>query len=233
MTQEEIKYINSGYRQFTFIISQPLCGANELLTLASIAGGCGIRGVKPVSFYKSIIELNNMDCSESVYGSPKKLFDDGISLLHYNHSKPEFQNNLRNHYLRNLLMPLEGHGKVSAETLLGFNNNLLIPFVETLRNIFQGLNTLDLKIIFLTDNFDSLIDRMHRFSDPLSKIDFEILRNLINRQKDQMKEASELGDTWMTIDDIHSIPHDCLMKLKPTIFPKREVIEGLIKRFNK
>ena len=233
MTTEEINYINAGHRQFTFVISQPLCGAEALMTMASIVGGCGIRGIRMMDFYSSMIQFNNSHQDHSVYGNVKNLHEDGISLLNYGCCKPEFEETKTSYYMRQLIMPSEGFSTMCIETHLGFGNNLLIPFIETLRNIFYGNRIPELKIIFLTDDLDRLIDRSHRFGHPSSKMDPSVVRDLYQNQKLQMQEASDLGDTWMKLDDLHNDPHACLMKCKPTIFPNRDSIKEMIQQFKK
>lgn len=219
MTQQEIDHINNNNHCYTFVIAQPFCNLDLLLSLYSITGESGIIGQQPISFYKSLINIHNGVDKDSVYGNPKKLLSDGISLNKYNSDNIEMFSRSRNYHIKQMLLPSRGPCKMIAMKNIGFDNTILVDFVNMIREIFDDSASTPFQIVFLKTSLEKAYEHYKE-----KGIHADFLMNNFQGQQEQMSEAYELGDVTIFGDDLINNPFETLLKCKPYLYPNKEKV---------
>lgn len=119
----------------------------------------------------------------------------------------------------------------SKTTTVGFGNHLVEDYVEMMRQFYDD-REYDLTIGFLTRDHDEIVESMARKGDPIASHNPKKFKELLEIQLDQFKEASDLGDVWLTYNDLVRDPSSQLKKLNPLYAPDPKMVEFIMSNKN-
>ena len=236
VTREERDWENKGAYGHTVLISQPRCGSTLIMRLMALAGGTPVVGDRDVEFYDLITKLWNHKDPHAKYGAIREMEEKNIfpdTLLCW---KEECYLNGHAYKLKQLLFnpeALSGRTKFIKTTMMGFQNDLLIPFVQMLREVHDQGTPTPLRIVFLTRNHDDIIKSIADagvMGSTTAKHSPEIVKKVLENQLSQFKEAYKLGDIWLKYEDFILDPQKYLLKLKPADYPMPYRIERVMEK---
>lgn len=223
LTEQELKPIKR-----TFLIGMPRSGTTLWARLMENACYSRCVGDKHDDFYHGILRIyNEIKTNKGFYmdyveAEKKDIFPDEIRAYHSRESELK---NFR-YVAANLLFANTFGGSAAKSTILGFTNNLLVPFVEMLRDLFKED---DLTICFMIRNIDDAVASFIQKNPNLSDCE-EITRREYEHQLSEMKKATDLGDVWIKYEDFIKDPIPFLRRSNPTYMPNPELVKGVMNK---
>lgn len=214
MNSEERDYLNNNKpRPYVYILAQPYSGSELLTELLSVFGS-NVSTCDKMDLFKGIININEnfKSCKLHTERYPKW---------------EEIDSNSTRYCLRSILYKGNDSG-VGVTTSIGWCNDMVDPFVETLRKIHENDRT-PVKIVYLTRNIEDVISKFA--SDNCCDLVGEqssMFRDKIIKQHSQFKLSMELGEMWLSYEGFMSDIKGTLLKLRPRNYPDDATIKRIV-----
>lgn len=237
-------YYDESYKKpyrLTVVLCQPRSGSSLLLRLMNSACLTFMVGDRPVEFYEGQIKIWKALQHPGIYGHPIELERQGIFPDEYRGTSK-----LREQYLFRYYAALNfgdgaHHCGSCKTTSVGFNNDLVADYVEMLRTCYanslyqqrSGLEDFDLTIGFMTRDHDEIIRSFQTREGPGQQTAIEqpeLLRNLLESQLQQFRDAYDLGDVVFTYKDLIENPIHTLKKLNPIYEPNEPAVKEILSK---
>lgn len=214
----------------TVILGLPRSGTTLLARLLECACMSKCVGDKQDSYYSGLLDIyHNIRDNKGQYTSYAEaerlnIFADESraydsrerEMLNFSYvaSQLLFANTFRSGYMKS--------------TQIGFGNDLLVPFVEMVRDVFQDH---DLTIVFMKrDIQDAASSLVNHHSNELTGEAMPTVVALYERQLEQMKEASELGDVHIKYEDFVKDPIPFLRRSNPLYAPNEAAVKRILEK---
>lgn len=220
--------------QRTIVIAQPRSGSTLLIRLLEMACLSKTVGDKHPSYFEGILKIyqeiknNNGQYLECLADADREnVFAD--EYRGYNSRKRELFN--FRYTLSSLLFSASFRSGWMKTTLLGFGNDLMKPFVEMLKDVYEDDR---LTIVYLTRDHDEIIKSM--FTSPEERVrrgaiqGEDKIREFLDAQRGQMRECQELGDVRITYQDLLSDPAKILKRCGAVYQPSPSAIQKVMSK---
>lgn len=199
----------------TFLIGMPRSGTT--LWARCMENACHSRtvGDKALEYYQGfLMAWRDIKFNDGYYCDYREAERKGIfaDMTRGYHSREAELANFR-YLLANALFANTFQAGFAKCTILGFTNNLLVPFVKMLREVFADD---DLTICYMTRNIQDAASSL--VNHPDSKLTADDMMNAVGSyeyQLEQMREATELGDVWIKYEDFVKDPMPFLRRSRP------------------
>lgn len=228
-----IEYSNAKTQRthrFTLVLCNPRSGSTLLLRLMNMACMSLMIGDHHPSYYESILTIANEMSKDGIYGHPINLEKQKFFPDTYRGSSIR-----RDRYLLERMIPQllgrEHYSSYHKTTILGFGNQLVVPFVQMMRDLYED-SEYDFRVCFLTRNHDEIIRSFATSESPAqdtAKESPERIKALLEEQGRQFKETYELGDQLIDYQDLISDPMKTLLKFNPIYSPNAGAVERIMK----
>lgn len=152
-----------------------------------------------IELYQSCITIHNTTLNEMEY----ELDQDSHVVMPRKDKARDLR--MRDYHLLNLLA-CAGYGVFFIQQV-GFGNDLVEPFIEMLRAVMEH-DLRRMRIVYLTS--ENLTDSLER------------------DQFQQFREAYDLGDTVVKVEDLQKDPIEFLLKLRPQHYPNQDIVNQMV-----
>lgn len=212
ITKEHRDYENDPRpKGSAFIIAMPGAGGEILMDLLANTAMTHVIGNQEPSFYHSITTLaESISVNANTYGHPSD-----VNSFKFYAGKEEAQDTRMMYYfIRNALF--RGAGSCIGYTYLlrDEGEGKLSRFTQVLRDINDN-GCGPLRVVFLACDLDDF------------KYDPSVHSELLN----EMKDASELGDIWITRKELLEDPLKVMLKVKATHYPYVDGIKKIMRKY--
>lgn len=215
-TKESAAYENDPrHKGSAFIIALPESGGELLLELLAKSAMTNVAGTQESSFYHAITILaESVSINGNTYGHPSDL----TSFKYYGGKDQDQDTRLTYYHLRNILFKSAGYGIGFSDRLVGDSSDWdwFGNFVQVLRDINDSSHNNPLRIVFLTCDLGDV-----KYANPMTH----------NESIQKMRDASELGDIWITKKELLEDPLKVMLKIKCTHYPNIEMVKKVIKKY--
>lgn len=217
----------------TFVFAQPRSGSTLLMRLMNMACASPMSGDRPFEFYRGLLDV----ASAMKIGQVGHLFLAEERGEFWDQYQCANQDRL-NYLIRNVVHIAFGCANYMSNsaktTVLGFGNDLVSSFANMLRESFGDRESeYDFKIVFLTRNIDDIITSLQTREGPgqqTAQQQPEIVRDLLEKQLAQFREAHELGDAWLTYDKLVNETEASLKKCNPIYPPNLPAMKSILSK---
>lgn len=220
---------NRHPHKITLVLSQPRCGSTLLMRLMNGACLSYMVGDHSPAHYEALIVLNDsIHDGKGQHGHPQfmeeKFMDEyrGTSL-----SRDEY---LFYNLMRGMLFKEYGSGFCKT-TSIGFGNDLVERFVSMLRYYFEEFASylgVDFTLVFLTRDHDEIVQSMKdKIGESITR-DESHLREMLAEQLEQFKASYQLGDKWITYQELCEDPIKTLNKVNPLYPPNASAVHKIM-----
>jgi hypothetical protein len=211
------------------VIGQPRSGTTLFLRLMHLACLTKMVGERHADFYNHLLEMESLFFQDASYGymintESQGLFPD----MHLAETKDSA------HYRFSRILSESLFGVNSTfepgfckVTTLGFGKGDLVAFVNMIRKYFGHL---DLKIIFMSRDHDSIIESMITTEGAHKELyrdenNINLIRAMLVDQKKQMQEAYEFeSDSWVSYEKFITEPTKYLKLINPIYIPNEKAV---------
>jgi hypothetical protein len=232
LSPEEIKYINvMNPLPANTCISMPRSGSTLLMRLMA-AHGSPVTGDVTREFYQSILGVFNHFDTHAIYGSMKQLEANGVFMDSYRGDQQKACDMITRYYLEKLLYGRQSPHGFWKTTQIGFYNQDVAEMVNMIRELHEGFTAAPLNIIWLTRDPLEVVKSFQTTKGPGQKdaiANPEILNGMLTQQHEQFRACFKLGDIKLTYNQLCEDPKKVLLKLRPRLYPKDEIIEPIMK----
>lgn len=237
---QSMEWTGSSYAKpakITALISQPRSGSTLVLRLMNLACLTHMVGDKPDTFYRALLDMY-MCLGTGIYGNPVELEKNNVFPDEYRNSSIKREKYLFEMYCGLMLGDGAHCSGYFKTTILGWNNQMVEPFVEMLRDVYHAdrspnHRSYDLRIVFLTRNHDDIIKSFQTREGPGKQTAIEkpeVVRGLLEDQLKQFKQAKDLDDYLITYDDLINDPIKQLKKLNPIYTPDERMVKQVMSK---
>lgn len=233
---DSLKYIKSSEKKplkRTFIIAMPRSGSTLLARLLELACLSRCVGDKHSDYFLGCLQVyRNIRDNKGQYLDTMATAEREKSFADEYRGYDSRQRELRNfsYVLAQLLFANTFRSGYAKSTQLGFTNDHLGDFVAMLREVFHES---DLTIVFLTRGIDDCVNSL------LARPEWKSLDNEVDKrntvaafewQFQQMREASQFGDVWMTYEKLLEDPIKQLRRCNPLYAPNETAVSEIMKQ---
>lgn len=231
MNAIEAKYINECHRAHIFVFAMPRSGSTLLMRLANQAGLCSVNGERPLGFYESLLGIHEQDYeSLCQFGRMDDLEKNGVFMDTYAAMKPDSLRSMMAYHIKHLIFSDGTYtgSKFAKITQLGFGNDLVKRFTDMLRQVYEYTwGTCALQIVWLTRDDEEIVHSMQTLDHPSSQSAKEYpvaLDLMLKNQRQQFKDAYELGDICLTYSQLLADPQKYLLRMQVSGYPSEDRI---------
>jgi hypothetical protein len=211
-TREHVDYENDPRpKGSSFIIAMPGSGGELLIDLIASTAMTRVIGNQEPSFYHAITVLTeSISSNANTYGHPSDVDD----FKFYAARELNQDERMMYYFIRNVLF--RGAGNCIGYTYLLRDDGLgwVTRFAQALRNINDS-GSGPLRVVFLTCELD----------------DFNYDASIHDDILQSMKDASELGDIWITKKELLADPLKVMLKVKAARYPCVDLIKRVMKKY--
>jgi len=216
VSKEQAAYENDPRpKGSAFIIAMPGAGGEMLLDLLVSTALTNVLGTQEPSFYHAITALGE-NLKGNTYGNPYDIDD-----FRFYAGREEKQDvRMFYYYLRNILLRGAGQCIAFTDLLRDEEGGEMERFCQVVREISDHSSS-PLRLVFLTCDFGDSINTSHPYTNEISH----------NSMLNEMKNASELGDIWITKKELLADPLRVMIKIKATHYPNADLIPKVMKKY--